>query len=255
MTHPDRGSRFDPDTRKRLAEKYKEQRRNLGADNLGDLLDEEAEVFLRILENYAHAIPLFEQHDPPKTQKRKECVKGLSNKLSGLLDALKEIDSTALGYIAFNALKILEDDGTDISPALEPYTMDLEHIHAAIKGEELKPKLTPHKAACLAFDARKELIPILAALSVAAKDASRELPVYDFDTTLKTALAVERTFWENGLPFVATDSSFAGECLREVYQLGGLQIDRVQYHLQKALDSEESMARLMARQNPDHAKH
>ncbi len=64
---------------------------------------------------------------------------------------------------------------------------------------------------------------------------------------MSTAMAVEKLFWDEGLRFTTSNNGLAAECLRAVYQLGGLNIDRVDYWLKKAQDHFDSMTSIVTR--------
>ena len=53
-------------------------------------------------------------------------------------------------------------------------------------------------------------------------------------------MALEREFFKLKIKFIASNSSLAAECLRAIYILGGLNIDRVDYWLKQARDHYDS---------------
>lgn len=220
---------FDKTTRDRLTKLFRDAHkgRNLSPAEV----EFEVTVILRTLEQYASAIPLYEQFQPESQQRRRERIESLAAHLEGALEQLKNLDSAALGFIAWRA-----------------------------KDEMSKTLGTPNdfpsglKAAVEAVSWREANISAITAFSLGLRKSASELPQHSLNTSgkdypwyslpkeLSTAMAVERLFWENNLSFTVSNNGFAAECLRAVFQLGGLHIDRVDYWLRQARDHSDSMS-------------
>lgn len=214
---------FDPYTRAELEEEFKRQF-NVGRTLSPSDIDFEAKVFIGTLQNYADGIPAFQRMKPPEQKRRREKVRALANTLEKLHEALTCMDSAALGFALWCGLREVESTGLGSNP-LPP------GMPAVIEASVL----------------RGDALPFLAAFSCGVQKAIKELPSHEFNFLLKTALAVERTFFDYQLPFTVSNSGFAATCLRAVFKLGGLEIDRVDYWLTEARDSEDSMIALIKR--------
>jgi hypothetical protein len=220
---------FDKTTRDRLAKLFSNAFK--GRDLSPDEIELEVTVTLHTLEQYASAIPLYEQIQPESQQRRRERIESLAAHLEGALEQLKSLDSAALGFIAWRA-----------------------------KDEMSKTLGTPNdfpsglKAAIEAVSWREANISAITAFALGLRKSASELPQHSLNTSgkeypwyslpkeLSTAMAVERLFWENGFRFTIANSGLAAECLRAVFQLGGLHIDRVDYWLKQARDHSDSMS-------------
>jgi hypothetical protein len=224
---PEPRLRFDDYTRQKLSEEF---RRKITGRNYSDYHSENSsEVFLAILEGYAAAIPIFAKYKPPKQEIRKELLASLSLHLSESIDKIKKIDDAALGYALWCGFEQMAKLGNEENP------------------------LAAGMAACFEAEILRETyIKDLEAFQLGVQKAAKNLPLhslntsgddcewYSMPTELSTATAIEKLFIDNGLDFTLSESGFSAACLRAVFALGGLNIDRVSYWLKKAKNHKNS---------------
>jgi hypothetical protein len=137
---------------------------------------------------------------------------------------MSKMDSPALGYAMYSGLEQIEK-----------------------KGYNKNPMQAGMSAILKSYAIREDISPVLAEFSSGVRAASKTLPVSSFEYRLKTALAIEREFFDRGMAFTVSNTGFSATCLRAVFGLGGEEIDRVDYWLKRARDSEESMTSFMER--------
>ena len=80
----------------------------------------------------------------------------------------------------------------------------------------------------------------------ATEKASSILPKFDrvqYNSRYTTAIALERLVIENTIAFTSTENGFAAICLRGIFDLAGVECEKVSYWLKKAEDNPESYAR------------
>lgn len=215
---------FDHFLRKKLQNEFAEKFQKAHPDYRLQDVDLEAGVFIGTLEGYATGIPGFQRISPPEQKRRREKVRALAVALENLHKAIQAVDSAALGFATYRGFEEVEAKSIGVNP--------------------LRPGMD---AVLSAASVRVEILQELAAFSSGVRMASKELPPNDFNFMLCTALAVERTFFESGISFTVSDSGFAAQCLRAVFQLGGLKDGRMDYWLTLARDSDESMGALIKR--------
>ncbi len=216
--------RLDDVLRRKLREEFAEKFRKANPDCCLQQDEHEAEIFVRTLEGYAAGIPEFKRTHPPEQKRRREKVRALAVAMENLHKAIEGVDSAALGFALWRGMEEVEANNIGVNP-LHP------GMHAVFSAASL----------------RAEILPELAAFSCGVRAAADELPIYDFNFMLRTALAVEGTFFQSGIPFTISDSGFAAQCLRAVFQLGGLKDGRMDYWLKLARDSDDAMVGMIKR--------
>lgn len=228
---PDR-LRFDEDTRKAITDAF------LKECNDDRRSDEECkdgyEVFILVLEGFAEAIQSLNRLNPPRQQRRREQIVSIANGLDKALDQIAVLDTAALGFVLWRAFEELAKHHGESNPLIPGFNAMLEADKArSVSMEEMKR------------------------FTLGVRMAAKELPEHDYNVLLKIALAVERQFFDHGLKFTVSNTGFAALCLRSVFSLGGQKIDRVDYWLGKARESEESMSSLLkryAQNNPEESR-
>lgn len=237
MTMEPMDPEFSADTRKRITDRYCKERSKKRDWDWKD----EAAVFTKTLEGYANAIPELQRVALPEQQKRKENLTSIRGTLTKLADSLNQLDSNALGWMTYYALQNLEKE-IDVEKLMRPYIKPLDEILAHDRGEEPKGKLNHQTAMEYAYyEGRPALVQLLSTLATGAAKTEKNLPVGNYNINLKTALALERTFWEHRLNFTTSNTGFAGICLQAIFSLGGVEVKSVSYWLGLAKNNKESM--------------
>jgi hypothetical protein len=235
MAHPE-VSPFDDKTRNILSEKLIEAMKKTFPDRPPEYNDFEISIILKILEGYAYGIIRYQQIEPEGQQRRRERIESLAAHIEGAIEQLKQLDSAALGFVAWRGFE-------EISTA-----------------EGLPNEFPSGDAAtCEVYFWRESNISAMSNFALGVRKAAAELPQHAMNTSgkdlpwwslpkeLSTAMAVEKLFWDERLEFTISNNGLAAECLRAVYQLGGLNIDRVDYWLEKARDHFDSMTSIVSR--------
>lgn len=216
---------FDELTKQRIKALFTEKFKQRQPEAEWHFLESEARIFLSILQDWGLSIPEFEQFNPPKQQKRRETIKSMGSALLRCVNQFAELDSGAKGFVFFRGMEEISSATGEPNPFPEDIRTNF-WVHA-----------NEH-------DAIKEL----RAFAKGVLKAADELPEKpEPPSELRTALWIERLFWEQGFEFTTSQTGFAAECLRSVLALGGIHKDRVDYWLTEARNHEDSMASMMTR--------
>lgn len=203
----------------------------LGVDNN----EFEADVFVRTVEEWAKAIGLFEAITPDNQKERKRAMESVKASLTKLDQALAELDSSALGYWYGHVVDALAKSVTQVSETENRLSSMLDNpLRAAVEAGEFRQEL-------------REILKVVVEATTAATDT---LPKYDHtenDVRLKTAMRLERLIIEHGIPFNSSETGFAAICLRMMFELAGVEVEKVSYWLKKAEDHPDSYARFLQR--------
>lgn len=197
--------------------------------------DSAAIVFVGILESWARSIPDYLKIAPPSHKERQRSIDSFIKGIEKIDTALAGLDSAALGWLYAKAADKLSEEGIRISPD---------------DGEIVSMKNHPIQAQVEAGELRNEFRRLAKSLVEAATDARETLPQserIENDPRMTMAKALERQIIENGIDFSITESGFPAQCLRAVFELGGLEIEKVGYWLKKAADDPDSYARFRRR--------
>lgn len=227
-------TRHDPDltlsqqAKERLLGKYRKARSNAVHDD--------STLFISRIENTADYLIALQELQPESQQRRRERLTSIANHLDAALDQIKQLDSAALGFAVWRGFEELATSKGESNT-----------FPSGMKGVEI------------AYSFREENLNHLATAALGIRKAAEELPPHSMNSSgkdypwwslpveLAAAMSIERIFWEYQLEFTVSDSGFAADCLREVYGLSGMQIDRVSYWLKNAKEHHDSMFNVMQR--------
>jgi hypothetical protein len=222
--------RFDKETRIRLSEKLHRAIAEQGRFQRPDDIEFETNVLIGCMEGFAEFIPAIKKLQPEKQQRRQERINSLASHIEGIIEQLRGIDSVALCYSVYCGLdEIAKKDNFP-----NPIKYDWDFM---VEVGSWKNKESIEDLATFAFGLRKAARELPKhSLNTSGKDC----PWYEQGAELGTAMALERAFFKLKIKFIASNSSLAAECLRAIYILGGLNIDRVDYWLKQARDHYDS---------------
>lgn len=227
--------RFDDITRNRLSALLRDALLKGGCFH-PDEIEFELGVMLGIMENYARAIPKYQELEPESQQRRRERIESLAAHIDGAIEQLIKLDDAALGFAAWKGFE--EVSNADGLPNIFP------DCFATIQEAYLWRKKNVHAMTAFSLGVRKAAVELPQhSMNTSGKDS----PWYLLPTELSTAMAIERLFLENTIKFTVSNSGLAAECLRAVYALGGMNIDRVDYWLKRARDHFDSNHNLVER--------
>lgn len=221
--------KFSAKQREELYAAYRELK---PADGPNDCEDR---IFVGILERWGDSFLDSQAIQIPEQKKRKRAIASFGNALQKADQALADLDSAALGWLYANIVDDFAAHGVQVSSDDNELTsMCTVPLRAAVEAGELRLQL-------------RELI--RAAVDAAAK-ASATLPPPDRtanDPRLTIAKSLERQIIERGIAFTTTETGFPARCLRAVFELGGVETEKVSYWLKKAADDPHSFARVRER--------
>lgn len=191
----------------------------------------EARIFVRTIESWADSVDYFEAITPESQKDRKRAMDSIANALMKFDQALSELDSAALGFWYGNVVNALAVHGVQVSEADNRLaSMLVNPLRAMVEGGE----------------ARLQVRQMVGVAVEATRKAADELPKHDHaenDWRLRRALAVERLILEHQIPFETTETGFAADVLRALFDLAGAEVEKVSYWLKKAADHPESHGR------------
>lgn len=191
----------------------------------------EAKVFVRIIEAWAASIELVQATAPPEQKDRVRSLGSVANALTKLDQALANLDSGALSFLYAKLADGLATAG------FQPNESD---------GRTGSMMDDPMRAAAEAGEGRKLLRVVIDQAVKAATIAAKDLPTIDrveTDPRLGTVRRLERLMLEHQLPFEATETSYAAQCVRAMFELADYKVEKVAYWLRKAIDHPDSHAR------------
>ena len=191
----------------------------------------EAKVFVRIVESWATSVDLFQAIAPPDQKARTRALDSVSNALTKLDQALAALDSSALGYLYAKVADALAVVGFQLSESDNRSVSMIDN---------------PPLAVAEAGEGRQRLRKIIAEIVKATNSASEDLPTFDRvenDSRLRAAREMERLMREHQLPFEANETGFAAQCIRAMFELADLDVEKVGYWIKKAIDHPDSDAR------------
>ncbi len=226
---------FTKSQRDELKTGYLDNRQSGNGRFSQDDMDSEATVFVRTIEAWAGAENYFEASVPDEQKARKNTLKSVKVAVEKLDQALNELDSEAMGYLYAHLVDGLAVSGVQLSADDNKMTSMLnEHLRAVVEGGEM----------------RKTIRALASTIVDATNKASNSLPKYDHvanDPRLRMAKQMERFMFEHQLPFEARDSGFAVQCLRAMFELAGIDVEKPGYWIKKAIDDPDSHARWIER--------
>lgn len=197
--------------------------------------DYSSSYFVGLIERWGASIPDFLAIEPPAHKERQRAIVSFVNGVEKVDAALRDLDSSALGWLYANLVDKFASEGIRISPDDDGIISMREHpIQSQVEAGELRVKLRR----------------IASTLVDAAAEARGTLPKSDRienDPRMQIAKNLERTIIENGIEFSTSESGFPAQCLRAVFELGGLDVEKVGYWLKKAADDPDSFARFRQR--------
>jgi hypothetical protein len=191
----------------------------------------EATVFVRIIESWAASIELLQAITPPNQKTRIRSLNSVANALAKLDQALGTLDSGALGHLYAKVAEAMMEAGSLPS-------------EAANRSGSLRQ--SPALVVAEAGEGRKVLRTVIAALVNATKSAAGDLPTFDHvenDPKLGVVRQLERLMREHQLPFEASETGFAAQCVRAMFDLADVNVEKVGYWIKKAIDHPDSDAR------------
>ncbi len=221
---------FTGEQKRALLDAYK-----LARPNYDERIGVEARVFVGVLESWGDSIQLFSERKPEPQKDRTRSMQKINIGLMKIDEALAELDSGALGYwyahiadaTARSGYQLSESDSSIVSMVNEP-------LRAIVESGEF----------------RQTLRQLVTAWVEATTQASETLPKFDHhehDDRLTRAKALERLVIEHQIPFETSETGFPAQCLRAVFDLGGLEVEKVSYWLKKVADDPDSFARFLDR--------
>lgn len=237
MAYRDEHGAIDHYELKFTAEQSQELRRAY-KDALGDRVPTAGQcekVFVRILEAWGAAIPELMSVSPLPNKSRQRAIVSFANSMEKMDAALDELDGGGLGWLYANVVDKLSENGVRVSPD----DMDIVSM-----------KNHPIKAMVEAGEFRQELRKLTKAVVDAAVDAKENLPIIDRvenDPRFTTAKALERRIIEEGFEFSTSEVGFPAQCLRAIFELGGLDVEKVSYWLKKVAEDPDSYAKFRQR--------
>lgn len=229
--------RFDSETRSRLYKRLYDALQAKGRLVGHDDIDFEVEVMIGCMEGYAELLPMYDKWKPETQQRRKERINAMANHLDGIIEQIKALDSPALGYCLSKGFGEI----AKVKDLSNPYESS---FHAILDAEEIQ---------------ENNFIEGMTAFALGVRKAAKTLPQHSGNTSgkdcdiftqpprLATASAMERLFIDQGIDYTITETGLAAECLRAIYTLGGLEIERVGHWLKSARDHKDSQANFLKR--------
>lgn len=195
----------------------------------------EARIFVGILESWGDSIQLFAERKPDKQKERERSIEKINVALLKLDEALSELDSGALGFWYAHIVDATAKSGHQLSATDSALVSMLnEPVRAIVEAGEF----------------RQTLRHLIGAWVDSTKTAASILPKHDHqqhDQRFQMARGLERMVIEHQIPFDIAERGFPALCLRAVFDLGGLDVEKVSYWLKKAAEDPDSFAKFTER--------
>ena len=197
-------------------------------------LDHDDDLFVRLIESQADMILDAQAIYLPDQKSRGRAIDSFVSATQKLDTALDQLDSAALGWLYGHIADRLAPEGYLLSEA---------------DGRVASMRNDPLRAQVEAGRLRQEIRHLVGAVTEAAAAAKKSLPAAErteHDPRLRTALCLERQIVERGIPFVTTETGFPAACLRAMFEIAGVEVEKVGYWLDKAARHPDSFGLSLA---------
>lgn len=169
---------------------------------------DDARLFVKILGGFGEGLPSILEAQPEQNVRRRS-LRELGTAAAKVADLAKTLDSGALGC----AIDL--GNGSDLGSL--PLGDFMREVNAL----------------------RHSLVEEMTRLSEGAYRAAKELPVSKFNARLNCVVSIQREFATFGLPpFTDSDSGFAADCIRAVFELAGVSVDDPRYWMRQAMKAD-----------------
>ena len=202
------------------------------ARSIKERITDEADVFVGTIEHWADE---FGSKEIAHQKQRQRTITQISTKLEGLDQVFADLDSQALGFWYANVVDALAKAGLQIS--------DSDNRFASMLSQ-------PIRAIVEAGEFRQTLRHLIGEIVAATNATAETLPAaerIETDERFTIARGLERHFVRSRLHFESSETSFAAVCLRAIFDLAGVEVEKVSYWLKKAKDHPDSEARFLQR--------
>ena len=190
--------------------------------------DTSGSYFVGLIERWGGSIPDFLAIEPPIHKTRQRAIDSFVKGIEKMDAALAELDSSALGWLYANVVDKLACEGLQVSPDDGGMiSMRNNHIQAMVEAGELRGRL-------------RRIASSAAEAAANARDTLPKSERVENDPRFKMAQYLERQIIEEGIAFSTNETGFAAQCLRAIYELGGLEVEKVGSWLKKAADAPDS---------------
>ena len=216
--------KFRQETAKMLREKFAAELKKARPALYDDTIQDEAELFVGILESHAELKPLSKPKE--KHQRRRERLEYFANCLDKLVDAGLAMDDPALGYAMWRGM---------MEAAKLPEYSDADR--ASLKSAE------GMKSTLLAYELQTLHKDELAAFTLGVRKAIADLPELDdfyYDQTRQLAYWLEDWLCRRGIAFSTSDTGLTGTAYLATVDLMGLPANSAKYKLTQAVNSPNS---------------
>jgi hypothetical protein len=192
-----------------LIDAYGRQRAQLNDESREQMAD----IFVGVLEKWANTMYLYDVTPGPQPQKsRRVAIEQVKLGLFKIDEALSKLDLGAYSHWYSHVMKASADAGIDLR------NQKLEFAYEVV---EFRAK------------ARK----LLECWAEATRAAAQTLPLIDlkdYDKRMRTAICLQDLIYEHKIPFQTTEKGFPAVCLRAVFELAGVEVEKVSYWLKEA---------------------
>ncbi|MBS0587934.1 MAG: hypothetical protein JSS37_08215 [Proteobacteria bacterium] len=228
---------FDKETRSMLFKKLHKAIVLQGNGNCSDNVELLINEIIDRIEMCACYSTLYKKWAPGTQQRRRERIESIANHLDGIIDQLNKLDTEAIKYILMSAYRN--------PPAyIGKYSPD-QLVILANRAENTAWSIFHNDT----------VMNDLLAYASNFREAAKTLPMHKLDSPeFGIAVELELLFRKYGIKFTVTNTGLAADCLREIYNLAGLQIDRVDYWLKRARDSEHPLKNCYSLPQKTHEK-
>ncbi|TXI35671.1 MAG: hypothetical protein E6Q59_10505 [Nitrosomonas sp.] len=193
-------------------------------------IQSEVNKFIDSVELISNSIGFYRKFRIDKQQRRKERLESIANHLDGIIDQIKALDRNAIIYASMTVWKnppprIEKCSSLEISNQAENTAFDIASGDSVIIKE----------LSAYAFNVREaaRTLPKCIGDKPMAANYERSLEKPE----LGMAVELENLFHKYRIKFTITNTGLAADCLRAIYCLSGLGIDRVDYWLKRACES------------------
>lgn len=223
--------KFTPEQREDLRRQYRVVKPATGP------MDDEDDLFVSIIEAQADGILDSQSICVAYQKDRSRAINSLVNAAQKFDTALDQLDSAALGWLYGHIANRLAPEGYQLSEA---------------DGQLASMLDDPLRAQVEAGRLRQQIRRLVGVVTEAAAEAEKSLPPAERtenDPRLTTALCLERQIVGSGIQFVTTETGFPAACLRAMFEIAGVEVDKVSYWLDKAAKHPNSFGRFLDEQS------
>lgn len=191
----------------------------------------EARLFVRLIEDWPGYLLQLQASEPNSQKERGRALDAVGNAITKLDQSLAALDSAALGYWYAHVADALARSGFQLSEADNQMTSMIKHpMRAMVEGGETRKEL-------------RAMVEVVVKATMEAKDSLPKFERVEQDPRMVQARQLEDLLGRHKITFDTSETGFPAKCLRTIFDIAGVEVEKVSYWLKKAEEHPDSWAK------------